>query len=77
MKASTGSATALGADDEQRLLGELYALAVCLVAKSQPGDAVYGATHEEIIAALRGVLAILPRIHAPFVVGERIVVGWP
>ncbi len=72
MKASC----AVGTDpDEPRLLGELYALAVCLVAQAQPGDAVYGATHAEIMAGLRGVLAMLPRIHEPFVVGERITVG--
>ncbi len=56
----------------QRLLGDLYAMALCLVAQAQPGDVLYGATHDELLAAVRNVGAILPRVLWPFVVGDVI-----
>lgn len=75
MMPSPCNVTPLRIAHEFAALDELCALAVALVAEAKPGDAVYRASPGEIIAGVDAVLVLLPRIHDPFVVGARIVVG--
>ena len=42
------------------------------VANAEPGDVLCNVTGEELVTAMHDVLAVLPRIQWPFVVGEWI-----
>ncbi len=42
------------------------------VAQAEPGDVLCNVTPEELVTAMHDVLAVLPRIQWPFVVGEWI-----
>ena len=42
------------------------------VARAEPGDVLHNVTGSELVSAMEDVLALLPRLHAPFVIGEWI-----
>ncbi len=42
------------------------------VANAEPGDVLCNVTAEELVTAMHDVLAVLPRIQWPFVIGQWI-----
>ena len=47
-------------------------LVIDRVAQAEPGDAPHNVTGSELVAAMEDVLALLPNIHDPFVIGDWI-----
>ncbi len=51
---------------------QFCSLVIEQVAQAEPGDVLCNVTHDELVTAMRDVLAVLPRIQWPFVVGQWI-----
>ena len=61
-----------GAGCWEEAAGQFWALGIKRVAQAEPGDVLHNVTGSELVAAMEDVLALLPRLHAPFVIGEWI-----
>ena len=61
-----------GAGGCEEAVEQFCALVIKRVAQAEPGDVLHNVTGSELVAAMEDVLALLPRLHAPFVIGEWI-----
>ena len=51
---------------------QFCSLVIERVAQAEPGDVLHNVTGSELVSAMEGVLALLPHIRDPFVIGEWI-----
>ncbi len=58
--------------DYESAVEQFHMLVIERVANAEPGDVMCNATPEELVKAVHDVLAMLPRIQWPFVVGQWI-----
>ncbi len=58
--------------DYESAVEQFCTLVIERVANAEPGDALHNVTGSELVSAMEDVLALLPRLHAPFVIGEWI-----
>ena len=58
--------------DYESAVEQFCTLVIERVAQAEPGDALHNVTGSELVSAMDDVLAMLPRLHAPFVIGEWI-----
>ncbi len=66
------STTDAGVSGYESAVEQFCMLVIERVAQAEPGDALHNVTGSELVSAMEDVLALLPRLHAPFVIGEWI-----
>ncbi len=58
--------------DYESAVEQFCMLVIERVANAEPGDVLHNVTGSELVSAMEDVLALLPRLHAPFVIGDWI-----
>ena len=64
--------TDAGVSDYESAVEQFCMLVLDRVANAEPGDVLCNVPGEELVEAMNDVLAVLPRIQWPFVVGQWI-----